>query len=246
MGINGNLKDISFADLVQMHCMDPRSSRMTITSDENQAIVFFADGQIVHAELADKTGEEVIFDVLNWNNGEFDVVNDIAAPLRSINRMWSGLLVEGAKRLDQMEKQRKKSEQENGEGEEQKMTQKFDEILLSLSGEVSGYQASALVGIDGLNVASHTMGNLDPEVVSAQITTLLRLVDTSVEKLGAGVLEDNLLSTEKTYILKRFLPGKEYFLAIATSRKEGNLGNLRMMSKMYTDQLSKAMPHQAS
>jgi len=145
--------------------------------------------------------------------------------------------------LDEQEKQRKKNEQGNGESEDNKMSQKFDEILTSLSGEVSGYIASALVGIDGLNIASHTMGTIDPEVVSAQITTLFRLVDTSVEKLGAGVLEDNLLSTEKSYILKRFLPGKEYFLAIAVNRREGNLGNLRMMSKMYTDQLSKAMPH---
>ena len=123
------------------------------------------------------------------------------------------------------------------------MTQKFDEILNSLSGEVSGYLSSALVGIDGINVASHTLGRLDPENVSAQITTFFRLVDTSVEKLGAGVLEDNLLTTEKSYILMRFLPVKKYFLSIGSSRKEGNLGNLRLMSKMYTDQLSKAMPH---
>jgi hypothetical protein len=41
----------------------------------------------------------------------------------------------------------------------------------------------------------------------------------------------------------RFLPGKEYYLSITTDRKTGNLGNLRLMSKMYTEQLSKAMPH---
>lgn len=123
------------------------------------------------------------------------------------------------------------------------MSQKFDEILTSLSGEVSGYLSSALVGIDGINLASHTIGTLDPDNESAQITTLFRLVDASVEKLGAGILEDNLLTTAKSYILMRFLPGKEYFLAIAANRKEGNLGNLRLMSKMYTEQLSKAMPH---
>jgi len=243
MGINGNLKDISFADLVQMHCMDPRSSRMTLTNGDLRGVTYFSNGQLVHAAMAGKTGEEVVFELLGWTSGEFEVDNDIAAPQRTINRMWSGLLLEGAKRLDEQEKQRKKNEQGNGESEDNKMSQKFDEILTSLSGEVSGYIASALVGIDGLNIASHTMGTIDPEVVSAQITTLFRLVDTSVEKLGAGVLEDNLLSTEKSYILKRFLPGKEYFLAIAVNRREGNLGNLRMMSKMYTDQLSKAMPH---
>ena len=243
MGINGNLKDISFADLVQIHCMDPRSAKMSIDHKDQRAVVYFGNGQVVHAEMGDQRGEEVLFEVLSWNEGNFEVDNEIELPARTINRMWSGLLLEGARRLDLAEKQRKLEAQSNGNQEENRMTQKFDEILNSLSGEVSGYLSSALVGIDGINIASHTLGGLDPENVSAQITTLFRLVDTSVEKLGAGVLEDNLLTTEKSYILMRFLPGKEYFLAIGASRKEGNLGNLRLMSKMYTDQLSKAMPH---
>ena len=123
------------------------------------------------------------------------------------------------------------------------MGQKFEEILSSLAGEVSGYSASALVGIDGINIAANSKGPQDPEAVSAQMTMLFRLVDGSVEKLGAGVLEDNLMTTEKSYILMRFLPGKEYYLSITADRKTGNLGNLRLMSKMYTEQLSKAMPH---
>jgi len=243
MGINGNLKDISFADLVQIHCMDPRKAKMTVNHQDQEASIFFANGQVIHAEMDKLSGEEVIYEVLSWNEGSFEVDNDIDLPGRTINRMWSGLLLEGARRLDEKQKQQKLIDLSNGLLEENKMTQKFDEILTSLSGEVSGYLSSALVGIDGINIASHTLGDLDPENVSAQITTLFRLVDASVDKLGAGVLEDNLLTTEKSYILMRFLPGKEYFLAIGASRKEGNLGNLRLMSKMYTDQLSKAMPH---
>ena len=243
MGINGDLKDISFADLVQIHCMDPRNARMSITRLDQEAKVYFAEGQVVHAELGKQSGEDVIFELLSWNDGQFNVDNEIELPARTINRMWSGLLLEGARRLDEAEKKKKLDDQMNGVQEENKMSQKFDEILSSLAGEVSGYTASALVGIDGINIASHTAGQMDTENVSAQITTLFRLVDASVDKLGAGVLEDNLLSTERVYVLMRFLPGKEYFLAIAANRKEGNLGNLRLMSKMYTDQLSKAMPH---
>jgi len=243
MGINGNLKDISLADLFQIHCMDPRFAKMTILHGDETAYIYFANKQVVHAELGGNVGEEVVYELLSWNEGTFDVENDIVIPQKSINRMWSGLLLEGVRRLEEVETQKRVNDQSHGIMEENKMSQKFDEILSSLAGEVSGYTASALVGIDGINLASHTLGVLDPENVSAQITTLFRLVDGSVDKLGAGVLEDNLLTTEKGYILMRFLPGKEYFLAIATTRKEGNLGNLRLMSKMYTEQLSKAMPH---
>ena len=242
MGINGNLKDISVADLIQIHCIDQRTARLRIDQKDQAAEIYFHAGQVVHATLGQASGEEVVYEVLTWNEGLFDVDSDFSAPKKSINRMWSGLLLEGAKRLDEKEMSRKASE-DNQSTEENKMAQKFEEILTSLAGEVSGYSASALVGIDGINIAANSKGPLDPEAVSAQMTMLFRLVDGSVEKLGAGVLEDNLMTTEKSYILMRFLPGKEYYLSITTDRKTGNLGNLRLMSKMYTDQLSKAMPH---
>ena len=151
MGINGNLKDISFADLVQIHCMDPRKAKMTVNHQDQEASIFFANGQVIHAEMDKLSGEEVIYEVLSWNEGSFEVDNDIDLPGRTINRMWSGLLLEGARRLDEKQKQQKLIDLSNGLLEENKMTQKFDEILTSLSGEVSGYLSSALVGIDGIN-----------------------------------------------------------------------------------------------
>jgi len=72
---------------------------------------------------------------------------------------------------------------------------------------------------------------------------LLKLVSGSTDKLGAGNLEDNLTTTENAYILMRFLPGKQYFLGISTERKTANLGNMRLMSKMFVERLAKAMPH---
>jgi predicted regulator of Ras-like GTPase activity (Roadblock/LC7/MglB family) len=242
MGINGNLKDITVADLIQIHCVDQRPARLRIEHQGQAAEIYFNTGQVVHATLGKGAGEEAVYELLTWTEGLFEVDNDVIAPRKTVNRMWSGLLLEGAKRLDEKELIRKRNEQ-NQLSEENKMGQKFEDILSSLSGEVTGYSASALVGIDGINIAANSKGPLDPEAVSAQMTMLFRLVDGSVDKLGAGVLEDNLMTTEKSYILMRFLPGKEYYLSITADRKTGNLGNLRLMSKMYTDQLSKAMPH---
>jgi hypothetical protein len=41
--------------------------------------------------------------------------------------------------------------------------------------------------------------------------------------------------------LMRFLPGKQYYLDIIADRKTGNLGNLRLMSRMYTERLAKVL-----
>ncbi len=123
------------------------------------------------------------------------------------------------------------------------MAQKLDDVLKEMGGEITGYVASAIVGMDGINVAQHARGKVDPDTISAQMTMLLKLVDTSITKLGAGVLEDNLTTTANALLLMRFLPDKQYYLGLAVDRKAGNLGNMRLISKMYIDKIAKAMPH---
>ncbi len=123
------------------------------------------------------------------------------------------------------------------------MAQKLNDVLKELGAEVSGYLASVLVGMDGLSVADHTKSaKSSAEAISAQMALLLKLVDTSTAKMNAGSVEDNLLTTDSAHLLTRFLPGKAYFLGIAVDRKTGNLGNLRLMSKLYADRIAKVMP----
>jgi hypothetical protein len=40
----------------------------------------------------------------------------------------------------------------------------------------------------------------------------------------------------------RYLPGKQYYVGVIADKKTGNLGNLRLISKLYCGRLAKAMP----
>lgn len=124
------------------------------------------------------------------------------------------------------------------------MSENLNDILVEMSTEITGYYSSAVIGMDGLNIAMHSASEgVDPETISAQITTLFKLVDNTVEKLGAGFVEDDLLTTEQLYVLMRFLPKKQYFLSIAVSRKKASLGNVRLFSKLYAERIAKALAH---
>jgi predicted regulator of Ras-like GTPase activity (Roadblock/LC7/MglB family) len=244
MGMTGNLTGLAAADLIQLNCVDQKVARLQIKYAEKMAEIYFFGGQIVHAVCGDQRGEEIVYQVLGWNEGDFSLENEVNSPETTIQRSWPSLLLEGARRLDEKElAETPVNFEKETESKEKKMAQKFEEILSELAGEVTGFRGSFLVGIDGINLASKYIGELDPELVSAQMAMLLKLVSSSTDKLGAGNLEDNLTTTEKAYILMRFLPGKQYFLGISAERKSGNLGNMRLMSKMYTDKLAKAMPH---
>lgn len=244
MGMSGNLTGLAAADLIQLNCVDQKVARLQIQYADQQAELYFSGGQIVHAVSGDQKGDEVVYQVLGWNEGEFTLENDISSTETTINRSWPSLLLEGARRLDEKGlNQDTVNLEKDLQPKEKKMALKFEDILTELSGEVTGYRGSFLVGTDGINLASNFVGELDPDLASAQMAMLLKLVNGSTEKLGAGNLEDNLTTTEKAYILMRFLPGNQYFLGISAERKSGNLGNMRLMSKMYTDKLAKAMPH---
>ncbi|MGB8647295.1 MAG: DUF4388 domain-containing protein, partial [Anaerolineae bacterium] len=61
--------------------------------DGLEADVYFARGNIVHAALGDSEGEEVVYKILAWQDGEFNLETGIRSPGASIRRSWSSLLL---------------------------------------------------------------------------------------------------------------------------------------------------------
>ncbi|MEN6622028.1 MAG: DUF4388 domain-containing protein, partial [Smithella sp.] len=201
MSMQGNLQDVTIADLIQLNCLDRKTEILEVQHAGQLASLYFKEGNVIHATHDDLAGEEVVYQILKWEDGSFIIEYGFESPVISITRSWSGLLLEGARRLDESELNTGALEiEQNIQPEVKKMTQNFNEILTELAGEVIGYSGSALVGMDGLEVASNTRGIMDPEAVSAQMATLLKLVDGSMDKLSAGTLEDNLMTTENAYI----------------------------------------------
>ena len=245
MGLQGSLHDMAIADLIQHNCQDRKIARLCVHHDNQQAIIFFKNGNVVHATLdnSGREGEEVIYHILGWDEGSFTLESGIESSAETIQRSWSSLLLEGARLLDESRVGTDIfSIIQPFQPEVSQMAQKLDDILKEMSTDVSGYVSSIVAGMDGLNIAQHSLDRANPETISAQLTLLVKLVDTSVGKLKAGELEDELVTTERNYVLMRYLPGKQYFLGMAIDRKASNLGNLRLMSRIYADRISKAMP----
>jgi len=101
MGLKGNLRDMSVADLIQHQCADRKTAKVTIVNSSRTALIFFKGGEVVHAQLDKNEGEEVVFEILRWEEGTFAVEAAIDPPKVTIDRSWSGLLMEGAKRIDE-------------------------------------------------------------------------------------------------------------------------------------------------
>jgi hypothetical protein len=245
--MKGDLQDMGIADLIQHNCQDRKTAQVSVQHAGREAVLFFQDGDIVHAGLEDKAGEEVVYEILQWNDGTFETENSVPPPAKTIRKTWSSLLLEGARRLDEKAGAAPPSGSEAGK-EVDPMATNLEGILKEMGGEITGYLASTVAGMDAINLAAHSRSaKVNTEALSAQMTILFKLVDTSSAKLAEAQeqtmnVEDNLLTTEGAFLLMRYLPGKQYYLGVIADRKSGNLGNLRLISKLYCDRLAKAMP----
>ncbi|MBO9369967.1 MAG: DUF4388 domain-containing protein [Chloroflexi bacterium] len=241
MAIQGHLGEMGLATLIQLTCQEATQARLTLRRDDQEAVLYFDRGNIVHALSADQEGKEVVYRVLTWKDGEFRLEMGIPPPARTIETPWSALLMEGLHRQDEERWETLDAEQIQRE-EEFAMPENMNDILKELSGQVPGFIAAAVVGMDGLDIAEYAAGPVDVESINAQMTLLFKLVDGAVDKLKAGVIEDYLLTTEKAYLLIRPLSDRNYYLGIVADRKSGNVGNMRLNSRIYAERLSKAMP----
>ena len=254
MATKGRLSEISLPTLIQLGCQETTQAQLSIRHKKAEATLFFDSNNIVHASLKGSKGdfpdnlegEEVIYQVLKWDDGDFSLEPGVAPPLRTIQKSWSSILLNGLQRQDEerrgeLDLSGIEEDKEIEEGYE--MADNLTNILAEIGGEVTGFMGAAVVGMDGLTIAENKKAKLDTEALSAQMTVLVKLIDTTKAKLDAGSVEDYLLSTEKAYVLLRFLGDKNFYLGLSADRKTANVGNMRLVSRTFSERLTKALSH---
>jgi predicted regulator of Ras-like GTPase activity (Roadblock/LC7/MglB family) len=92
---------MSVADIIQHNCQDQKTALLIVDNGVKKAQMYFRGGAVVHAIMDNTVGEEVVFQTLTWQDGKFILEMGTPSPAITIRRSWSGLLLEGAKLLDE-------------------------------------------------------------------------------------------------------------------------------------------------
>jgi predicted regulator of Ras-like GTPase activity (Roadblock/LC7/MglB family) len=161
--MQGNLRDMSVADLIQHTCQDGRTARLTLEGPGGTAHVYVAAGQVAHAEMGEAAGEDVVFQLIEWQEGTFNLEPDVAAPRQTIQRTVTGLLLEGARLADERNRTSAPAEEPPVELLEPVVTAKeggMSAVVEALS-RIEGVTGVVLVAEDGVVIASKVEG--DPE-----------------------------------------------------------------------------------
>jgi hypothetical protein len=98
--VHGNLRDLALTSIVSINCSEHNQARLVIRRQGRVGTIYFEGGGIVHASLDDQEGEQAIYELLSWEDGSFSLRQGVPPPKRTVEVGWTGLLLEGMRRID--------------------------------------------------------------------------------------------------------------------------------------------------
>ncbi|MBI5207629.1 MAG: DUF4388 domain-containing protein [Candidatus Firestonebacteria bacterium] len=104
MGLEGDISHFSLPDIIQLIGMGKRTGMLSLKKENDEGIIYFHDGQPVHALYNNLKGEEAAYSLFHWNQGNFKFENNIPSPSETITVNWMNLIMEGARHVDELEK----------------------------------------------------------------------------------------------------------------------------------------------
>lgn len=100
-GFKGSVADYQLSDIIQLNCLGRLTISLSVKHDQEEGIIYFKDGNIVHAEMSELEGEDAFHHILSWQGGEFSVNRNVTIPVESIFKNWQSLLLESLRRVDE-------------------------------------------------------------------------------------------------------------------------------------------------
>ncbi len=98
----GRVSDMPVVDVIQTIEVSRKSGVIQFVGDRGrQATIYFREGNVIDAESGTLQGEDAVYRLLTWSEGEFEVVFRTVRRRRVIETSSQGLLMEGMRRLDE-------------------------------------------------------------------------------------------------------------------------------------------------
>jgi hypothetical protein len=101
MAFQGSLKELPLPDIIQLVSVSGKTGKFTLTRDADRGFIYLKNGQMVHAVVGDLIGEEAIYSLAIWNQGEFQFTPGDEPDRQTITKSNTNLLMEAARRLDE-------------------------------------------------------------------------------------------------------------------------------------------------
>lgn len=100
-GFEGEVAGLGLSDLLQLNAQSRFSGCFRVRNQGSLGLIFFRDGEVVHAEVDGLGGEEAFRAVLAWPAGRFSVEPNVVTARRTIHKSCEHLLLDAHRQMDE-------------------------------------------------------------------------------------------------------------------------------------------------
>jgi hypothetical protein len=180
MAFQGSLAELHLPDIIQLISVSGKTGVFHLTDGPLKGEIYLNEGKIVHAQNEDTSGEEAVYALAIWRQGEFRFDPGPASEVKTITKSNTNLLMEAARRLDEWRVLSKKIPstdlvpefvvQENREGQINLNTSEWL-ILSKIDGQRSVKAIAAASGLSVFDAAKMLYGLIATGLIRLRETT---------------------------------------------------------------------------
>jgi hypothetical protein len=101
MAFQGSLAELHLPDIIQLISVSGKTGVFHLTDGPLRGEIYLNEGKIVHAQIEDASGEEAVYALAIWRQGEFRFEPGVPTDQQTITKSNTNLLMEAARRLDE-------------------------------------------------------------------------------------------------------------------------------------------------
>ena len=99
--IQGRLEEMSVTELMQSLEMGQKSCRLSLRHGEERCEMYFTLGQCKHARCGEIEGDNAVYPVIGWNEGDFEIEFAATSDRETTTHSTTGLLMEAMRLMDE-------------------------------------------------------------------------------------------------------------------------------------------------
>jgi len=101
MALQGSLSELSLPDVIQMVSVSGKTGVFSVARNDEEGKIYLRDGQIVDAVVGALRGDNAVYELAIWSEGEFSFKPGEETDTVTIHLSNANLMMESARRLDE-------------------------------------------------------------------------------------------------------------------------------------------------
>ena len=193
MAFQGSLKELPLPDIIQLVSVSGKTGKFTLSRDTDRGFIYLKNGQMVHALVADLIGEEAIYALAIWNQGEFQFAPGEEPDRQTITKSNTNLLMEAARRLDEWRVLSKKIPSVDFVPELMVRENRHEQITLNpqewmLITRIDGHRSIADIG-RALNMSSFDVAKILYGMITGELVQLKKKFNRNADEENGELVD---------------------------------------------------------